>query len=470
MKNSQQIPFLLMSEQQKKSLRNDYTPDFKNFIKGITETNTVKIQNKFLEEISFLKKIQDTNLEITKKLGDMIRKPSVRTDTTTNIVKTLAETDKATSTINDEKLFSSIQDLVKLLKDDKEATKGENRKPKDDGPKYSNLFTNKSFSSDIIDFFKGMALPFVNMSRYFGTNNFKTKESFASGNFAPVNNPAFSMKSTSLDVTENQVKSNRQLAEFIAEELSPLFKNIGSGSNLTAPGIGVPSSGGGKTGNPNEKPKPTPTSTPGNTGGVTTPDAPEAERKPETEKKGEKKPGSSKMPTGKVLGRLGAVGIAIGAALEIPDFVENVKKWWEGSKWGGWEEAENAEKEKQAKSVVEPMPAGNDRQNASKRRDWMEKYGETHNPDGTPKSKDVSPPPLVLPKQQPSVANQLENQQRIEQELKDQGSLPVMASMGNNVVQNNLSQNKNYISTSKAVTENQNSTIREFNRGYSTLA
>jgi len=176
------------------------------------------------------------------------------------------------------------------------------------------------------------------------------------------------------------------------------------------------------------------------------------------------------MPTGKVLGRLGAVGIAIGAALEIPDFVENVKKWWEGSKWGGWEEAENAEKEKQAKSVVEPMPVGNDRQNANKRRDWMEKYGETHNPDGTPKSKDVSPPPLVLPKQQPSVANQLENQQRIEQEIKDQASLPVMASMGNNVVQNNLSQNKNYISTSKAVTENQNSTIREFNRGYSTLA
>jgi hypothetical protein len=34
---------------------------------------------------------------------------------------------------------------------------------------------------------------------------------------------------------------------------------------------------------------------------------------------------------------------------------------------------------------VEPMPTGNDRQNAIRRKEWMEKYGDTHNPDGSSK-------------------------------------------------------------------------------------
>lgn len=45
---------------------------------------------------------------------------------------------------------------------------------------------------------------------------------------------------------------------------------------------------------------------------------------------------------------------------------------------------------------VEPMPTGNDRQSYNRRKEWMEKYGNTHNPDGSPKSNK-----LTLPGAQP---------------------------------------------------------------------
>lgn len=69
---------------------------------------------------------------------------------------------------------------------------------------------------------------------------------------------------------------------------------------------------------------------------------------PETIPEGpDKKP--SKVPSGmgRVLGRLGMLGIGIGAAMEIPEFIENFKKWWEGPKSGGWEEAKAQEIPKQ---------------------------------------------------------------------------------------------------------------------------
>ena len=89
----------------------------------------------------------------------------------------------------------------------------------------------------------------------------------------------------------------------------------------------------------------------------------------------EKRP--SPASAGKVAGRLGAIGLVIGAALEIPGFIKDAKEWWEGDKSGGWDEAKNK---------VEPMPTGNDRQSYNRRKDWMEKYGKTYNPDGTLKT------------------------------------------------------------------------------------
>lgn len=35
---------------------------------------------------------------------------------------------------------------------------------------------------------------------------------------------------------------------------------------------------------------------------------------------------------------LGLAGLAIGAALEVPGFIQDIKKWWNGAKWGGWDE------------------------------------------------------------------------------------------------------------------------------------
>lgn len=59
---------------------------------------------------------------------------------------------------------------------------------------------------------------------------------------------------------------------------------------------------------------------------------------------------------GSVARVLGWAALAIGAIVEIPGFIKDLKKWWDGPKWGGWDESDDKNKQQtpERKSMFAP--------------------------------------------------------------------------------------------------------------------
>lgn len=193
--NQSKIPSLLNNGTDKKS--SSSVPVSMQLMSALSSANSTKVQNKILDELNFLRKVSESNLNVNKRLEKIFSSNSIRPNVDNNRSYT-------TSFL---------------------------------GQKFTR---GNSLKQDAKDFVKGMGDPFVDTFKYiFGMN---------------ASQPAAKTLSMagSADPTAEMLrrKNNEELSDMIAEKLAALLGNLSNGSSILPIPGGIPGGAGGKKTNP----------------------------------------------------------------------------------------------------------------------------------------------------------------------------------------------------------------------------